>query len=90
MKCSPEAFRCAHALFGDFARSFPGTTAAQWKIALCCLFPAFLAEAEGREIPPPAPRESTLEMDGARMNELIECMLWLGAEVGVEFRDDAK
>lgn len=87
MKCSPEAFRCAHALFGDFARAFPGTTAAQWKVALLCLFPAFLAEANGEPIPPPAPRESTLEMDAYRMNELIEFCLWLGAEIGVEFKD---
>lgn len=87
MKCSPDAFRCAHAIFNDFARAFPGTTAAQWKVALLCLFPAFLAEANGDPIPAPAPRESTLEMDGPRMNELIEMCLWLGAEVGVEFKD---
>lgn len=83
-------FRLLHALFSDFARAFPPTTAAQWKIALCCLFPAFLAEAEGRPIPPPAPRESTMEMDAARMNELIEMTLWLAAELGVAISHDSK
>ncbi len=90
MKCSPETFRKAHAIFNDFARAFPGTTARDWKEVLCSLLPAFLAEAEGREIPPPAPRESTLEMDAWRMNDLIEMSMWLGTELGIEFKDDAK
>ena len=76
-------------MFSDFARHFPGTTATEWKIALLVLFPAFLAESEGREIPPPAPRESTMEMEAGRMNNLIEMVYWLGAEIGVEFRNDA-
>lgn len=88
MKCSPEAFRCAHAIFGDYARAFPGTTAAQWKAALLVLWPIFAAEANGHPLPAPAPRESTLEIDGPRMNDLIECCLWLGAEVGVDFKED--
>ena len=88
MKCSQVAFKKAHAIFGDFARAFPGTTAVEWKAALLSLFPAFLAEADGDPIPPPAPRESTLSMDSARMNELIEFVTWLGVEIGVAFQHD--
>lgn len=73
----------AHALFSDYARAFPGFTTSQWKEFLITIFPAFLAEAEGRPIPPPIPRESTLTMSAETMSNLIEMCLWLGAELGI-------
>ena len=90
MRASPEAFRKLHAIFGDFARAYPGTSSAEWKEALVSLLPAFLAEAEGRPIPVSLPRESTRTMAAWRMDNLIEMCLWLGAEIGVVFKDDCK
>lgn len=87
MKCSPEAFRLLHAVFGDFARAFPGTTALEWKAALLTLAPAFIAQADGRPIPTLGPRRSTLELSTGEVNEAIECCMWLGAELGVSFLD---
>lgn len=90
MNCTKQQHRAAHAVFDDFARAFPPTTGRQWKEALCSLLPAFLAEAEGHPIPPPSPRRSTLEMDVSEMSNLIECCLWLGAELGVAISHEEK
>lgn len=88
MRASRPQFKKLHALYGDYARAFPGTTSAQWKEVLGSLYPAFLAEAEGRPIPEPAPRESTLAMSGHTMNDVIEFAQWLGCCIGVEFPED--
>lgn len=85
---TPGQSKAAHALFTAFARHYPGTTKDEWKAALLSLFPAFLAEADGEPIPPPADVESTREMTAERCAELIEFLLWLGTEIGVSFRRD--
>lgn len=83
--------RAMHALLGDFARSWSHEgvrlTAAEWKIILCSYFEAALAEADGRapqDIPLP---ESTSQMDSSRMNNMLEYLQWIGAEIGVIFSE---
>lgn len=83
--------RAAHALLGDFARSWSHDgvrlTAAEWKVITASYFNAALAEADGlevRDIPLP---ESTSRMDAARMNNFLEYLLFLGAHMGVIFSE---
>lgn len=85
---SAQQNRAVHALITALARHFPGVDASELKIALCVYFPLFLAEADGRPMPEPGAPESTSAMTPARCGELIECLLWLGAELGVQFRHD--
>lgn len=83
--------RALHGLLGDFARSWSHEgvrlTAAEWKIITASYFEAALAESEGRapqDIPLP---ESTSRMDSSRMNNMIEYLQWIGAEIGVIFSE---
>ncbi len=85
---SDQQFKLLHAVIGDIARAYPEWTAAQWKAYLITLAPSFIAEASGFPIPPPHARESTMTMDAYRMNDMIECCMWLGSEIGVEFKCD--
>lgn len=88
MKRTAQQSKLLHAIFDDFARSYPEWSGVQWKAFLVSLFPAFLAEADGDAIPAPTQRESTAKMDASRCAELIECCLWLGAVTGVAFSHD--
>lgn len=88
---SAQQNKAAHALLGDFARSWSHEgvrlTAAEWKVIMCSYFNAALAEADGlevRDIPLP---ESTSRMDAARMNNFLEYLLFLGAHMGVIFSE---
>lgn len=79
----------AHALIGAIARHFPGADPCELKHELIARFPQFLAQAEGRRVlPRRAIRESTAEMESARFSNLIEFLLWIGTEMGVQFRND--
>ena len=89
MQRSAQQNKACHALLGDFARSWSHEgvrlTASEWKIILCSYFEAALAEADGRapqDIPLP---ESTSQMDSSRMNNMLEYLQWIGAEIGVIF-----
>jgi len=83
--------RAMHALLGDFARSWSHEgvrlTAAEWKAIHCTLFACFLAECEGQAIPIPHGPESTSQMDSSRMNNMLEYLQWIGAEIGVIFSE---
>lgn len=76
-----------HALIGGYVRRFPGIDANEWKGILAVWFPLFLAEADGQPIPEPDEPESTSAMTAARCNEFIEFVLWLGSQIGVQFRN---
>jgi len=88
---TPEQNKMAHALFSDLARgfSFEGVhlNAAEWKIITCSYFEAALAEADGREVCDIPLPESTSKMDVDRMNNFLEYVLFIGAQLGVEFSD---
>jgi hypothetical protein len=84
--------RAFHALMGDFARQFSHEgvhlTAAEWKLAFCCYFEAALAEADGREAKPIPLPESTSKMDVDRMNNLLEYVLFISAQLGLNIGID--
>jgi hypothetical protein len=84
--------KIVHALFGDFARSwaYEGVrlTAAEWKIILCSYHEAALAESDGRPAKPIPLPESTSKMDVARMDNFIEYIKYIGAQLGVEFQEE--
>lgn len=88
MKCDPRAHRALNATIDAFARHFPNAPKAQLKDALLARVPLFVAEAEGRDMPPLLPRRSTLEMSGAEVVEAIACLIWLADEMGVVFSLD--
>ena len=78
-------------MFSDFARQFSHEgvhlTAAEFKLIFCCYFNAALAEADGlevRDIPLP---ESTSKMDSDRMNNFIEYICFIGAQMGVDLSE---
>lgn len=85
---SDQQFKLLHAVIGSFARAYPEWSALQWKEYLLIIAQAFIAEASGYPIPMPHARESTMTMDAYRMNDMIECCLWLGSVIGVEFKCD--
>lgn len=94
MKRSAQQNKAAHALLGDFARSWSHEgvrlTAAEWKVITASYFNAALAEADGlevRDIPLP---ESTSRMDAARMNNFIEYVTWLSVCLDVELGSDTE
>lgn len=80
-----------HAMFSDFARGFSvdgvHLTAAEWKVILVVYFRLALAEAEGYPIPEAKPPESTSKMDVERMGNLIEYVLYLSAQLGIEISE---
>jgi hypothetical protein len=91
MQRSPAQNKAAHALLGDFALSWSHEgvhlTAADWKLVACCYFHFALCEADGlevRDIPLP---ESTSKMDVDRMNNFLEWLLFIGAQMGVSFTE---
>lgn len=92
MKRTQSQNKACHALFGDFARSwaYEGVrlTAAEVKIIFTSYFEFALAESDGREakeIPLP---ESTSKMDVTRMDNFIEYIKYIGAQLGVEFQEE--
>lgn len=91
MQRTAQQNKAAHALLGDFARSWSHEgvrlTAAEWKIILCSYFEAALAEADGREVRDIPLPESTSRMDAARMNNFLEYLLFIGANMGVIFSE---
>lgn len=91
MQRSPAQNRAMHALLGDFARSWSHEgvrlTAAEWKVITASYFNAALAEADGLEVRDIALPESTSRMDAARMNNFLEYLLFLGANMGVIFSE---
>lgn len=91
MKRTLAQSRCIHAMFGDFARQFSHEgvhlTAAEWKMIFCSYFHFALCEADGlevRDIPLP---ESTSKMDSDRMNNFIEYMSFIAAQMGIDLAE---
>lgn len=83
MNCRPPQHKALHAAFDALARAYPPLTARDVKQYLLTELPRYLAQAEGREIPPRTKRASTLEMSAAEVNEALAFIDWFAAGAGV-------
>lgn len=87
-----EQNKFAHALFGELARGFSHEgvhlTTADWKLVFCCYFEAALSEADGREVANIQLPESTSNMDVDRMNNFLEYVLFISAQLGLNIDID--